>query len=124
MTNPVMVVKSKTAKKVYVSGDPNWDDQVLILNGSTDESYALVQEGHPVTASVDWGTNPPDALMMGVLISEQKHGDQSAYQLTIGVNPDTGKMDVTEPYSYGDPGFKYSITDRTETTVTLLLTDP
>lgn len=120
--NPILVVQSKTAKNVYVSGDPNWDDQVLILNGSTDEGYALATEGSPVTASVDW-SYPPDRLMMGVLISEQKYGDQSAYQLTIGVNPDTGKMDVTEPDSYGDPGIQYSITERTEDTVTLLFTE-
>lgn len=120
--NPVLIVQSETSKDIYVSGDPNWDDQVLILNGSTDKGYALVTEDSPVTASVNWEF-PPDRLMMGVLISEQKYGDESAYQLTIGVNPDTGKMDVTEPGSYGDPSIQYSITKRTEDTVTLLFTN-
>ena len=32
--NPVLIVQSETSKDIYVSGDPNWDDQVLILNGS------------------------------------------------------------------------------------------
>lgn len=123
MSNPVLVVESKTAKDIYVSGDPNWDDQVLIINGSTDVGYGRVTEGTPATVSVDWGENPPDELMMGVIISEQKYGNESAYQLSIGVDPDSGKMGVAEPYSYGDPTIQYTARDQTSTSVTLVFTD-
>ena len=122
MANPVLVVKSDTEIPLYVSGDPNWDDQVLILNGSTDQGYAEASEGSPVTASVEWNF-PPDSLMMGVYVSQGELNSQDFYSLSIGVDPDSGLMGVTDSVLFGSPTVTYAITGQTEDTVTLTFTD-
>ena len=54
MSRPTVTVKNNASYDIFVSGDPNWDDQILLVNGEPiDRPYPLTP-GSSIKVSVDW----------------------------------------------------------------------
>jgi hypothetical protein len=126
MSKPVVTAKNNTSRDIYVAGDPNWDDQQLIVNGNViTETYTLTKGG-TITVSVDW-EGPGEELMMGVIFSEAPNYDDAGvgfYQLSVGQDPKTGNLAVTEGGPNGGAlHIKYTLSDQTPWTMKMDFTD-
>ena len=117
------VIQNSSTVGLNLSGDPNWDDQVLLVNGKRLQSEAfLIAPGLSAIACVVWGDALPTDSMMGILVED---GAGGSFQLTIGQDPGIQKMAVTDPdpYIYGSPKVNYVTTVQTEWSVTLVFRD-
>lgn len=105
-----VTVQNNTSRNLYVTGDPNWDDQVLWINHKLAHGAFLISVGLSALVSMKWDESPPNENMMGIIISEASNPDDGSggfYQLTIGENPSAQKMSVTDSYVYGAVKEKY-----------------
>ncbi|WNV05078.1 hypothetical protein RP726_01390 [Candidatus Methylospira mobilis] len=117
------VIQNSSSFGLYLSSDPNWDGQILLVDGKLLHGGSFLTEpGLSATAGVVWGDSLPTDTMMGIIIED---GAGGSFQLTIGQDPGTQKMTVTdpEPYIYGSPKVNYVTTAQTEWSVTLVFSD-
>ncbi|HEV7506222.1 MAG TPA: hypothetical protein VGS07_15050 [Thermoanaerobaculia bacterium] len=126
MSNPVVTAKNNTSRDLYVAGDPNWDDQQLMVNGNViTEPYTLTK-GSTAMVSVGW-EGPGEELMMGVIFSEAANYDGPGvgfYQLSVGQDPKTGNLAVTEGGPNGGTlHIQYTLSDQTPWTMKMDFTD-
>lgn len=122
MSNPCVTVQNNSSRDVFVSGDPNWDDQELFINGKLLEGTWLVSKGESVEASVDWGGTSGDENMMGIIFSEEENydfGKLGFFQMTIGRDQETGNLGVTDCYTKEPLTIKYNSTSQKLWTFTL-----
>jgi len=126
MTNPVITVNNNSSHDVYVDGDPNWDDQVLHINGKRVHSVYTLAQGLSIEVSVNW-EGPGDELMLGVIFADAAQYDYGSnvgfYQLSFGQAPATGNLDVTDSYINGEPQVQYSVADQTPWSMTMTFVD-
>jgi hypothetical protein len=113
MSRPVMTVKSSASRNISVDGDPNWDDQKLIINGHVVKgTYTLVPEA-TITVSVNW-EGPPEEGMIGVMFG----AGVGLYELSVGQDPQTGNLAVTDGYPLDGPvNLNYAVSDQTPWTM-------
>lgn len=124
MNNPVVTVKNNASIDVYVDGDPNWDDQKLLINGRPARGIYQLAKGGTVKVSVNWD-HPPDDRMMGVIFADKRDYDRGGgfYQQEIGQNPKTGKLGVTDDSESGKPKIRYTLSDQAPLSMTMTFTD-
>jgi hypothetical protein len=119
MSKPVVTVKNNANRDIFVAGDPNWDDQQLIVNDRPlTDSYTLTK-GATATVSVDW-EGAGEEGMIGVIFSDTKNYDAPGagmYQLTVGQEPSSGKLGITDDFTSGEPDFHYTLGDQTPWTM-------
>ena len=128
MKDPVVELKNSSGKKLYLSGDSNWDDQVLLFDGKKAKSRVLEPRSSAKVAvkiSVAWGGNPGSESMMGIVVATDKLGANDGNSFTVGVNAKSQKLDLTEPENseFGNPGVAYSVTKQTADSLTLEFSD-
>lgn len=121
MTIVSTTLKNNSNQTFYVSGDPNWDDQQLIINGEVAYSSVLIGQNESVLVEVDWGSNAPDELMVGLYLSGDKYANKDVLGITIGENPKTQLLDVTECNELGLPHITYQVSEATMWSLTLSL---
>jgi hypothetical protein len=116
-----VTVKNDASGIVYINGDPNWDDQVLTVDGNPQmEIYPLNPGGETAVVGIEG-----DAGEMGVIFSTTTNSDYDGsgfYQLTIG-RGDTGMLDVTDGGPYGSPTVSYTLHDRQPLSMTMVFVD-
>ena len=124
MSNPSVTVSNQSSGDIYLNGDPNWDDQKLLVNGQPIvPSGEKIGKGMDVTISVEWDGNR-SAHMVGMIISDSfNYDDGAAYQMTFGEDPEMGYMTRTETYDWGEPGITYRMKDRHTWEMTLEFKD-
>lgn len=111
MSTVLVNVVNQASIEVFVSGDPNWDDQELMVNGQTIHAPYLLASGKSAAVSVNWDA-PPAEEMMGVIFSQTPPANTDFYQLAIGADPGSGNLAVTSDNSSGKPAFSYTIGDQ------------
>jgi hypothetical protein len=120
---PKVRVENRSTHAVFIEGDPNWDDQVLLVSGKALRGSHEVGKGSRATISQrGWGEEG-DVNMMGVIFSDSPHSDgpgAGSYQLTIGQNPNLG---VTDSFSWGEPRVAYTVNDQTPWSMTMTFAD-
>jgi hypothetical protein len=117
MADLVLTVKNDSSHVLFISGDPNWDDQVLTIDGTPQDQPFTLSVGS--SASVTAGYTE-----MGVMFSTVPDYDSGpAYQLSIGPDPDTGNASVTDGNSWGPPPMKYTLSDQTPLSATMTFVD-
>jgi hypothetical protein len=126
MSKPVVTVKNNASRDIFVAGDPNWDDQELIIDGQViTETYTLTK-GATITVSVNW-EGPGEELMIGVIFAETKnydHGGAGFYQLSVGQDPKTGNLGVTDGGPNGGKlDIRYTLSDQTPWSMKMDFTD-
>ncbi|POA99386.1 hypothetical protein C2134_06940 [Chromobacterium sinusclupearum] len=113
MSHPVVTVKNHSSRHVYIEGDPNWDDQVLLLNNQPLPKLYSLAPDKSIQLSVDW-SGPGNEYMMGVIFADgpdYDYGGDGFYQLTIGQSNDSGLLGVTD--GDGHAKVSYSVGQQT-----------
>jgi hypothetical protein len=117
MTNPVVHVANRSNQEVCIAHDPNWDEQVLRIDGSASAYTLCLEPGVDADVSIDVrGDTTPEAYLMGVIFSDGKdftYGRSGAYQTTIGHHPNTGLLGVTDESTIRTPSVQYVVSNQT-----------
>jgi hypothetical protein len=129
-----LVTRNQSNNVVYIADDPNWDDQILIVNGNelSGKSYPLepgqsanitsnlVEEAH--------GRDDMDDLegggILGVIFSDRPDIDADGggfYQEAIGIDRKTGNMSMVDPADAqsGEPHFTLQVASQSPTVLHL-----
>ena len=118
MTDPVVHVTNQANHPVCIARDPNWDDQVLLINGRPASRSLCLTPGTAANVGVRLGTDTaPDEQLMGVIFANAKdfhYGQVGMYQTTIGQHPDTSLLSVTDEYTSGSPAVTYAVSNQTQ----------
>jgi hypothetical protein len=126
MSKPVVTAKNHASRDLFVEGDPNWDDQQLIIDGKVITEIYTLAPGATITVSVDWDGSGEEG-MIGVIFAEAKnydYGGAGFYQLTVGQDPHTGDLGVTDGGPNGGTlHVTYKLGDPTPWTVKMDFTD-
>lgn len=127
MTNPVVHVVNHSSQELCIAHDPNWDDQVLLVDGQRSRSTLCLAPGVDTDVSVDLkGDDSPEEHLMGVIFTDGKdftYGNAGGYQTTIGQHADTGLLDVTDPYTLRSPSVRYSLGNQTQWSMDMTFVD-
>ncbi|MEA2164783.1 MAG: hypothetical protein QOK37_2910 [Thermoanaerobaculia bacterium] len=118
MNSVVVTVTNRAGVDVFVSGDPNWDDQQLMVDGQVISSPYALSTGGTITVSVNWDA-PAAEEMMGVIFAQTKVGNDDFYQLAVGQDPNTGNLAITSEYSFGTLAFRYSLSNQAPWSMTM-----
>jgi hypothetical protein len=114
-----VTAQNQTSNIVYIDRDPNWDDQVLTINGAPQMEIYALNPGASAVVGVDW-----DATEMGVIFATTKNYDYDGtgfYQLTIGQDGD--KLGITDGGPNGTPTFTYTLQDQQSLSMTMVFAD-
>ncbi len=121
----IVVSINATSGDLMIDGDPNWDDQQLLIDGVLINSPYTSSSGESVGASVEgWGENDGNEYMMGIWYvgPNNNHENQNNFQMTIGQNSD-GLMDITEVYPLNPMTIKYTVVARSKWALVLKFED-
>ena len=122
MSNPVVTVTNNASRDIFVDSDPNWDDQELMINGQAFTEIYTLAEGATITVSVNW-ESAGDSRMIGVIFANEKNYDYDKgagfYQLTVGQDPNTGNLGITDNYTFGQPDVYYTLSDQAPWSMTM-----
>lgn len=120
MASLAVTVRNDTHQALFIDRDPNWDDQVLTIDGTPQEQiYSLTAGGSAVVGVT------ADYNEMGVIFSTVQNydsGDNGFYQLTIGPSDD-GNLGVTDGGPNGSPTVKYALSGQTPMSMTMTFTN-
>jgi hypothetical protein len=122
MNNVVVAVTNRASVDVFVSGDPNWDDQELLVDGQLILSAYMLSQGTTISVSVSWGA-AGDERMMGVIFSQTESANDQFYQLTVGQDSTTGNLAITSGTSFGTLQFEYTLGDQAPWSMTMTFED-
>ena len=123
MSQPVVTVKNHSSRDVFIEGDPNWDDQTLLIDGQAESGAYPLGPDQSVQLSVDW-SGPGNAYMLGVIFADgpdYDYGGDGFYQLALGQDEGSGLLGVTE--GDGQAKISYSVSQQTAWTVTMDFAD-
>ena len=106
-------ILNNSGDNISISGDPNWDDQILIIDGKRINKQYSISKGNQITVEVK------EANECGIIMARDKKIDTDAYQ--IEVQEINSKISSEEPeYHYGSPNFSLQYSDNKITCVPLL----
>src|SRR4029077_610264 len=112
MSNPVVTVKNNARIDIFVDGDPNWDDQELIIDGKVSTEIYTLTKGATITVSVNW-ESPGAEQMIGVIFAQTKNYDNGGafYQLAVGQDQ-AGNLAITDENTHGKLDIRYTLGDQ------------
>ena len=110
MSTVLVNATNRSDTDVFVSGQPDWDDQQLMVNGETIQGAYKLPDGETVAVSVNWDA-PPAEEMMGVVFSPDRSAN-TGFFLAVGEDPATGNLAVTSNNSFGELTFRFTVADQ------------
>ena len=114
MSDGIVHVSNQSSRDIFICGDPNWDDQILILNGRPKARPYRLPPGRSAELFVPAEDNGEiDSHALGVIVADGKdfdYGSSGAYQATIGRQQETGWLGVTDESVLNAPAVRYSTT--------------
>lgn len=119
MNTVSVTLKNDSNQLLYVSGDPNWDDQALLVDGQLLLGDALLEPNATLVITMNWDF-APDEYMLGMIVSQTKFAANNSWQMTIGENAQTQLLDITEAYELGHPTQTYRVSNATPWALTLI----
>ncbi|HVW50835.1 MAG TPA: hypothetical protein VHC91_10640 [Trinickia sp.] len=127
MTNPIVRVTNLSTQEVCIERDPNWDDQVLTIDGARTHHTLCLSPGVDANVSIDAnGDASTDPNLMGVIFSDGKdvtYGNAGGYQTTIGHDADSGLLAVTDEFKLRSPSIQYSLGNQTQWSMDMTFAD-
>lgn len=127
MTDPVIHVANHATIPVCIARDPNWDDQVLLIGGRESKQTRCLAPGADTSFGVRIGADTePDENLIGVIFADAKdvaYGKVGAYHSTIGHDPATGLLAVTDENIVGTPSTRYKIANETQWSMSMTFVD-
>lgn len=117
MDSMAVTVTNDSSRNIFIAGDPNWDDQELTIDGQpVNRPYELAPGSSAVVGIVD------DYNEVGVIFAGARDYDYSGtwfYQQTIGPDPDTGNLSVTDDNPFNSPPVVYTLADQAPLSMTM-----
>lgn len=114
MSDAVVQLSNHTSRDIFIRGDPNWDDQILMLDGRPKTGLHRLAPGRSAELAVPAeGNGEIDEYALGVILADGRdfdYGSAGAYQMTIGRQPETGLLGVTDESVINEPAVRYSAT--------------
>jgi phage gpG-like protein len=115
-----VTVKNESSHEITIQGDPNWDDQVITIDGKAHKQpYSLAPSASVVVGIFDFNQIGVD------FTSRHLNGDGDgdiSYYMEIGPN-DAGNQDVTDSATFGTPAVKYTLHDQEPLSMTMVFVD-
>jgi hypothetical protein len=120
MGSLAVTAKNDSSHDIFISGDPNWDDQELTFDGQSGKRSDRLAPGSSVVVGISIDYNE-----MGVIFSGAPDYDSNtwAYQLSLGLDPESGNQSVTDTNSWGSPTVEYVLQDQKPLSMTMLFVD-
>lgn len=115
-----VTVRNDTNQELFIDGDPNWDDQVLTIDGTPRERIYGLGTGSSAVVGITADYNE-----MGVIFATSRNYDSDGsgfYQLTIGPSDD-GNLGVTDGGPNGSPTVQYTLADQAPLSMTMTFTN-
>lgn len=114
MNDAIVHISNQSSRDIFISGDPNWDDQVLVYNGRPGNSLHRLAAGHAAQLAVSADRDGTiDEYALGLIMADGRdvdYGSAGAYQTTIGRQPETGRLGVTDERAIRVPTVRYTAT--------------
>lgn len=114
MSDAIVRVSNQSSRDIFISGDPNWDDQVLILDGRPKAKPYRLPPGRSADLFVPAeDSGEIDAHAVGLIVADGldvDYGSAGGYQTTIGREQETGRLGVTDESVLNAPAVRYSTT--------------
>jgi len=126
MSYPAVTVINNASHDIFVDGDPNWDDQVLKIDGAPIDGIYTLPPGSVIEISIDWDDDTGSEMMMGVIFADAPnydYGGAAFYQLAIGQLEQSGNLGVTDGYVEGQVQVCYTIADQLPWSMTMNFVD-
>jgi len=118
MSNPVVTVANHASFDIFISGNPNWDDQRVLFNGRHKGRYKLTP-GKSIKVSVKWN-HPAADEMMGVDFAQTERNP--SFYVAVGQDQ-TGNLAITDADQFGKLLIQYTVSDQAPWSMTMTLTD-
>lgn len=115
MDSLAVTVNNDSSQDLFIDGDPNWDDQVLTIDGTPQEQVYRLPPGASAAVGITADYNE-----MGVMFGSGN--DSWTYQLSIGPD-ENGNQSVTDSYIHGTPPVNYTVRDQAPLSMTMVFTD-
>jgi len=125
MSHPVVTINNRASRNIFVDSDPNWDDQILLIDGKRIDGVYTLPQGATIRISIPW-EGAASELMMGVIFAnaaQYDYGDVGFYQLSIGQEPQSGHLGITDQYESGSSQLRYTIEHQTPWSMTVNFID-
>jgi hypothetical protein len=114
VSDPVLHVTNHSTREIFIDRDPNWDDQILLLDGRRlNRAHCLGPEQSATVSLPKGGESEGNEHMMGVIVADGRdydYGSAGAFQMSIGQNPETRLLAVTDEYTIKRPAIQYAAT--------------
>jgi hypothetical protein len=128
VSDPIVHVTNHSTRDLFIARDPNWDDQVLLLDGRRLNQAHRLGPDESANVSVPMGPNDraEQEYLMGVIFADgtdYDYGSAGGYQLSIGQHAQTGLLDVTDEYTLRSPAVQYTMSDSTPWSVNMDFVD-
>lgn len=127
MSDALVQVSNHASRDIFIRGDPNWDDQILMLDGRPKTTLHRLAPGHSAELAVPSEDNGTiDEYALGVIVADGRdfdYGSAGAYQTTIGRQPETGWLGVTDESVINEPAVRYSATSEGPRTMKMEFVD-
>jgi hypothetical protein len=117
VSDAIVHVTNHSTRDLFIARDPNWDDQVLLLDGRRLNGAHRLGPEESADVSLPMGPNDgAEEYLMGVIFADgadYDYGSAGGYQMSIGHHSETGLLDVTDEYTLRSPAVRYTMTDYT-----------
>jgi hypothetical protein len=115
VSDAIVHVTNHSTRDLFIARDPNWDDQVLFLDGRRLNRAHRLGPEESADVSVPMGPNDgAKEYLMGVIFADGRdydYGSAGAYQMAIGHHSETGLLGVTDESTIKRPAMRYTMTD-------------
>ena len=129
-TSIPLVTRNQSKDVVFISDDPNWDDQILIVNGEElgGGTYPLAPgDSADITTNLIQEAPDEDGIELGVIFADNDNYDIEGrgYQEWVGQDPDTGLMSLRHAgdAEMGHPRFELKVLSQSRSTLQLSFLD-
>jgi hypothetical protein len=114
-----VTVKNESSFEIKISGEPNWDDQVITIDGKPHKKTYSLARGASAVVGVTLDNDE-----MGVYFTSRELGGagEATYSMEIGPNA-AGNEDVTDSTTFGTPAVKYTLHDQQPLSMTMVFVD-
>ena len=129
-TSIPLVTRNESNHVVFISDDPNWDDQILIVDGKElgGGTYPLAPgDSADITTNLIQEAPDENGIELGVIFADNDNFDIEGrgYQEWVGQDPETGLMSLrrADEAEIGHPRFKLGVLSQSRSTLRLAFLD-
>lgn len=112
MTDAIVRVSNEASRDLFIRGDPNWDDQQLLVGGHMARGMYRLVPGDSVDVAVPAAcAAEQEEYAIGMIFADGRdidYGSAGGFQTTIGWHAETSRFGVTDEHVIRTPVLRYS----------------